>query len=70
MKYNLNAILKIFNNFMAFIYVLAGIYIIFSHSEFLSINSTFKIFLGSVIIAYGVYRIYRVFRATSARDEA
>jgi hypothetical protein len=54
---------------MSLFYVLAGLYLVFSEVNFMTINKEYKIFLGILIFLYGIYRIYRAFKATNKQDE-
>jgi len=63
MRTDLAGILGYFNVFMAFFYVFAGSYLVFSDLNFLAINKIYRIILGIVIIVYGFYRIYRAFKS-------
>jgi hypothetical protein len=54
---------------MAFVYVLAGGYLILADAEKLLINHTVKIIMGAMLVIYGFYRIYRVFKVTKEQNE-
>lgn len=69
MKFDLTVILRLFNNFMAFVYVITGAFLIFSDIGFLSTNKTYKVILGVMLLIYGFYRIYRAFHAIRVQNE-
>lgn len=69
MRLNLSNISGYFSKLMAFVYVMAGVYLIFFYPDNLSLNKTLKISMGFVIILYGFYRIYRVFYSINEDNE-
>jgi hypothetical protein len=56
---------------MALIYVGGGVYLIFSSSSFrfLPFDNTQRYALAGILILYGCYRAYRVWRRRSNQDE-
>jgi len=55
---------------MALIYVGGGVYLIFSSSSFnlLPINNTQRYALAGILILYGIFRGYRVWRRRDNQD--
>jgi len=62
--------LRVFNYFMSFIYILTGAFLIFSEAYFLSINKTGKTIVGVLLLAYGIFRIYRIFNLNRSQNES
>ena len=69
MRLNLSSLSGNFRNLMAFVYVLAGVYLIFFYPDTSSLNKSLKTGIGIVIIIYGFYRIYRVFYSINEDNE-
>ena len=69
MRPGLSLILKVFSSAMAFIYAIAGMYLIFSDVAFLTLDRRYKIILGIVLLVYGLYRIYRSLKAKPVTNE-
>ena len=55
-------ILKYFQGFMAIVYVLLGIAILWRSEQLFHIPETYSIPLGIILIAYGIIRGYRVYQ--------
>ncbi len=58
----LQAIMKYFEVFMSIIYALLGIAILWKSQELFTIPAAYSIPLGSTLIAYAIFRGYRVYR--------
>lgn len=69
MKPDLNSLSGYFRNAMAFVYVLAGVFLIFFYPDTPSISDTLKIVMGIAMILYGFYRIYRVYLSIKIDNE-
>jgi hypothetical protein len=55
-------IMKYFQGFMALVYVLLGIAIFWRSEQLFHIQTTYSIPLGTILIAYGIIRGYRVYQ--------
>jgi hypothetical protein len=55
-------ILKYFQGFMAIVYVLLGIAILWRSEQLFHIPESYSIPLGIILIAYGIIRGYRVYQ--------
>ena len=55
-------ILKYFQGFMALVYVLLGIAIFWKSEQLFNIPGSYSVPLGTILIAYGIIRGYRVYQ--------
>ncbi len=69
MRFYLAGIPRYFSFFMAFVYVVAGAFLIFSNRDIFSLNRNLKIGMGIVVLSYGFYRTYKAFQAIIKRNE-
>ena len=55
-------ILKYFQGFMALVYVILGIGIFWKSEQLFNIPATYSVPLGTILVAYGILRGYRVYQ--------
>ncbi|HMI67227.1 MAG TPA: hypothetical protein VK517_14385 [Cyclobacteriaceae bacterium] len=58
-------ILKYFQGFMALVYVCLGIAILWKSEQLFHIPETYSIPLGTILVAYGIIRGYRIYQRNS-----
>jgi hypothetical protein len=59
-----NRIFLVFKAFMAFVYLLLGVVLLFFNMLLFPINDSARIALGIILVLYGIFRIYStVFKA-------
>ncbi len=58
-----------FGIFMVLFYFAAGLFVIFSSNYFLNFQFYQRILLGGMIIVYGVFRLYKVFKTAKQEYE-
>jgi surface polysaccharide O-acyltransferase-like enzyme len=61
---------KIFGLLMTTLYVVLGVYLIFTDEQNSNLNipAKFRYILGGVLILYGIFRFIRVLQANSRKD--
>jgi Na+/phosphate symporter len=64
-----NSIYLIFKSFMAFVYLFLGVLFLFFNVLPAKISNTGRIFLGIVLLLYGIYRIYSNYTGIKAKRE-
>ena len=57
----LNAVMKYVGMVVAIVYVVMGIAIALRSKEIFNLSENYSLALGAILIAYGIYRGYRVF---------